>query len=421
MYAWPPRCVSYVIRQSTGETPVLRANLRVTTTSGHARHDGTGRAAYTSLSMTDQSQILVVDDEAGPRESIKIILKSKFDVTTTGRGSEALELLRQQEFDLVLLDLTMPEDLSGTQTLRAIRDAGIDVEVIVITGQGALDSAVECLRLGARDYIAKPYRAEDVRAAVSSALAARNAAKRANGMREHLLENLSHEFRTPLHAISGYSEILCDEASNVLSNEQRRALTRIQLNSERLLSYLEGLFFLAELDSGDMTIVAREFAVLPWLEQLIDPIRRDAEQNGVAVELECDRSLTGHAHPETLARLISALTYAAADQPSGSTIRVHATRRSDGGLALSIDPGRGVAGDSVGRRSTALEDLQLADPLAREVIFRAAKNLGAEIVTELDGASILRIHIELPGASEHASDFAEASRLQVASHGCAVR
>lgn len=364
--------------------------------------------------MSDQSQILVVDDEAGPRESIKIILKSEFGVTTTGRGSEALDLLKQQEFDLVLLDLTMPEDLSGTQTLRAIRDAGIDVEVIVITGQGALDTAVECLRLGARDYLAKPYRAEDVRAAVSAALAARNAAKRANEMRDHLLENLSHEFRTPLHAISGYSEILCDEASNKLSNEQRRALARIQLNSERLLSYLEGLFFLAELDSGDLTIVAREFAVLPWLEQLIDPIRRDAEQNGVGVELECDGSLSGYAHPETLARLISALTYAAADQPSGGTIRVHATQPPSGGLSLSIEPGRGVAGDSEGRRSTALEDLQLADPLAREVIVRAATNLGAQIVTELDGASILRVHIELPAPAEHTSSFSQAASAPTA-------
>ncbi len=355
--------------------------------------------------MSDQSQILVVDDEAGPRESLKIILKSEFGVTTTDRGTSALELLRETPFDVVLLDLTMPEDLSGTDTLKAIRQSGVDVEVIVITGQGALDTAVDCLRLGARDYIAKPYQAEGVRAAVQSALTARTARRRADSMREHLLENLSHEFRTPLHAISGYSEILGDEARDALSSDQRRALTRIQLNSERLLSYLEGLFFLAELDAGDLPPIAREFPVRPWLEQLIDPIRRDAAQHGVTVELACDRGLTGYTHPETLARLISAITYAAADQPSGGTIRVAARRCHDHALQLSIDPGRGVAGESVGRRSTALEDLQLADPLAREVIVRAAASLRAQIVTELDGGSILRIHIELPNPSEAAAGF----------------
>lgn len=371
--------------------------------------------------MSDQSQILVVDDEAGPRESIKIILKPEFGVTTIDRGSRALELLREAEFDVVLLDLTMPEDLSGTETLNAIREAGIDVEVIVITGQGALDTAVECLRLGARDYIAKPYRAEDVRAAVRSALATRSARRRATEMREHLLENLSHEFRTPLHAISGYSEILCDEASGVLSNDQQRALARIQLNSERLLSYLEGLFYLAELDSGEAIPVAREFAVRPWLEQLIDPIRRDAEHNGVAVEVSCDSALRGFTHPETLARLISALTYAAADQPSGRTIHVCAERRSDEGLSLSIDPGRGVAGDSIGQRSVELTELQLSDPLAREVIARAAGNIQARITAELDGASILRVQIEIPGPTTQASGFAPPARAAATQHSVTAR
>ncbi|MDG2304720.1 MAG: response regulator [Candidatus Binatia bacterium] len=345
--------------------------------------------------MNNHNQVLVVDDEDGPRESLKIILKAEFGVTATESGSLALELLRRTEVDVVLLDLTMPEDLSGTQTLEAIRSSGIDVEVVVITGQGALDTAVECLRLGARDYIAKPYRAEDVRAAVRSALAARTARKRASEMRGHLLENLSHEFRTPLHAITGYTEILSDEASETLSSEQLRALARIQLNSERLLSYIEGLFFLAELDAGETPANAREFAVRPWLEQLISPIRRDADQNGVIIEIVCDNALTGYAHPETLARLISALTYAAADQPSGGTIRVVAQRTHEA-FHLSIDPGRGVAGVSVGTRSSEISDLNLSDPLAQEVIVRAAASLNANIATELDGGSILRIHLEIP-------------------------
>jgi len=346
--------------------------------------------------MTEQSQVLVVDDEAGPRESLKIILKAEFEVTTTDRGSAALELLRDGAFDVVLLDLTMPEDLSGTQTLRAIRDSNVDVEVIVITGQGALDTAVECLRLGARDYIAKPYRAEDVRAAIRSALASRAALRRASEMRERLLENLSHEVRTPLHAISGYSEILGDEASGVLSQDQRRALARIQLNSERLLSYLEGLFFLAELDSGEVRAEPREFVVRPWLEHLLEPIRGDADEHGVDVDILCDASLTGHTHPETLARLVSALTFAAADQPSGGAVRVAAQRTRNDALQLSIEPGRQVAGESVGTRSTTLEDLEVADPLAREVILRAAASLGAHIRADMDGDSILRIHIEVP-------------------------
>ena len=84
--------------------------------------------------MNSKPKILIVDDEEGPRESLKIILKPEFDVVTLGRGSEAVEMLRDGGFDLILLDITMPEDLSGIDTLQAIRAAAIDVEAIVISG-----------------------------------------------------------------------------------------------------------------------------------------------------------------------------------------------------------------------------------------------------------------------------------------------
>ena len=78
--------------------------------------------------MDSKPKILIVDDEEGPRESLKIILKPEFEVVTLGRGSEAVEMLRDGGFDLILLDITMPEDLSGIDTLQAIRAAAIDVE-----------------------------------------------------------------------------------------------------------------------------------------------------------------------------------------------------------------------------------------------------------------------------------------------------
>ncbi|MBM4265773.1 MAG: response regulator [Deltaproteobacteria bacterium] len=353
-----------------------------------------------------RERILVVDDEEGPRESLKIILNSHYEVTATERGTHALELLGREHYDVVLLDLTMPHDLSGTDTLRLIRESQIDVEAIVITGQGALDTAVECLRLGARDYIAKPYRSEDVRTAVRSALAVQSARRRATEMREHLLGNLSHEFRTPLHAIVGYSEILHEEADAVLSQDQRRAVARIRLNSERLLSYLEGLFFLAEMDSGDAPATPREFVVRPWLERVLQPICLDADRNGVTVDIQCDTSLIGHTHPETLARLVSALTYAASDQPSGGSIRVLAERTIDG-LSIFVDPGRSPLRDSAAHVS--LENLELGDPLAQEVIERAAASLDARIVTETDGQAVLRVHILVPSRAESAPAEAQTS------------
>jgi FixJ family two-component response regulator len=351
--------------------------------------------------MYDKPHILVVDDEPGPRESLKIILKPEFEVSSTSRGSEAIELLRTGKFEVVLLDLTMPDDLSGTETLRAIRANAVEVEAIVITGQGTLDTAVECMRLGARDYIAKPYRSTDVVTAVRNALAAHAARRRAAEIREHFLGNLSHEFRNPLNEIVGYSEILHDEIGTVLSGEGQHAVARIQLNSERLLSYLEGLFFLTELNSGELRSRPREFAVRPWLERLLQPIRREASFSGTTIELRCDEGLVGLSDPHTLSRLMTVLIYEAAGGARGSAIDVIAERRLPRGLELTIeydpaaaDPGlaaaRPVGGDAfVSKAGFVGEDL------ASKVVSNAAAVLDARVETHLlaDGRIQLSVRV----------------------------
>lgn len=334
-------------------------------------------------------RILIVDDEAGPRESLKMLLKGDYEVTATSRGSEALRLLGDGDYSVVLLDLTMPEDLSGTESLRAIRAANIDVEALVITGQGTLDTAVECLRLGARDYIAKPFRGANVLAAVRHAVASRTARRRAMQVREHFLGNLSHEFRTPLNAIVGYSEILSDEAGDRLTVEHRDALGRIQRSSERLLSYLEGLFFLAEIDAGDLPIQPRAIEVAPWLDRLVQPMRREAALAGSVIEVSCPAGLAIHADADILGRLVGVLLYRATVGPAGEPVVVTAGKDDRGGLVLGIEHALAGAAPislpalpaAIGGDGPAVERAEIAD----EVIERAARLLDAAIETGTDG------------------------------------
>lgn len=351
--------------------------------------------------MTAKPKILVVDDEPGPRESLKIILKQEFEVTATERGSDALELLRHKAFDIVLLDLTMPNDLSGIATLRGIRDSGADVAAIVITGQGALESAVECLRLGASDYLNKPYRADEVLSAVRTALATRTARQEAARIKESILGNLSHEFRTPLNAILGYSTILGEEVGAWLSEDQKGALVRIQLNSQRLLSYLEGLLFLTQLDTGDLPLLPKEFAVRPWLERLIAPIRREAAENRVSIAINCDEHCVGYSNPETLSRLMGVLIYEATSACYGDTITVSAQHESGGGLRFSIQHqgtgGLGAAPVGLGPRDPELAgSAPASDRLAFEVVSRAARVLRASVENRFVDDRQVEIRLTVP-------------------------
>lgn len=118
---------------------------------------------------TPQATVLVIDDERGPRESLRMILAPNHRVLTARSGSEALEMLRSEPVDLVTLDLNMP-GMTGQEVMRTVRDEHPQTEIIIITGNGTLDSATEGLRFGICDYLQKPFDVVQVMAAVSRAL-----------------------------------------------------------------------------------------------------------------------------------------------------------------------------------------------------------------------------------------------------------
>ncbi|MFC1890324.1 HD domain-containing phosphohydrolase [Thermodesulfobacteriota bacterium] len=119
--------------------------------------------------MNDRSNILVVDDELGPREALRMILKPSYDVFTAEDGHKALELLQKIDFDLVTLDLRMPK-IHGSDLLKAIKKYNQSVEVVIITGYGTLKSAIESLRWGVFDYIIKPFDVTEIISVVAKSI-----------------------------------------------------------------------------------------------------------------------------------------------------------------------------------------------------------------------------------------------------------
>ncbi len=106
------------------------------------------------------AKLLLVDDEERFRETLaKRLRETGYEVSDAGSGMEALDMLAGQKFDIVIMDIQMP-GLSGIETLSEIRAKHIGVEVIMLTGHGDVSSAVEGMRLGAYDYLMKPYEYE---------------------------------------------------------------------------------------------------------------------------------------------------------------------------------------------------------------------------------------------------------------------
>jgi two-component system response regulator PilR (NtrC family) len=115
-------------------------------------------------------RILVVDDEAGMRDFLSILLRKEgYAVTVAERAEKAMEMAGRGEFDLVMSDIAMP-GLSGLDVLRQTRAASPDTPVILITAYASTESAVEALKLGAYDYLIKPFDVEELKNVVRHAL-----------------------------------------------------------------------------------------------------------------------------------------------------------------------------------------------------------------------------------------------------------
>jgi DNA-binding NtrC family response regulator len=120
-----------------------------------------------------KGKILVIDDEAIVRTSCSRSLSPEgYEVKLSQNGADAMKMLEEESFDLVLTDLKMP-DIDGIEVLKMIKQRWPQTEVIVVTGYQTVDTAVKSIKLGAFDYLEKPFTPDSLIAAVNNAMASR--------------------------------------------------------------------------------------------------------------------------------------------------------------------------------------------------------------------------------------------------------
>ena len=194
-------------------------------------------------------RVLVADDEMNIRRIISFILGKEYDVTAVESGNKAYEKIREgMDFDVVSLDLQMP-GMSGIETLKAIKQWKQDIEILIVTAHSDVESAKEALKLGAYDYIDKPFKKEALRAAVrrgierrSVAISSKEAQEKLQFVKAQLMQSekfaalgqliagVVHELNNPLGALMGISELLLmkewssKEAHNYLKKINESAL-----------------------------------------------------------------------------------------------------------------------------------------------------------------------------------------------------
>ena len=175
-------------------------------------------------------KILVIDDEIGPRESLRMLLKPDYNVQTADCVEAGLKLLKEKQPDTIVMDIRMP-GMTGIEGLRKIREIDPHLSVIMLTGFGALETAKEAVRLGANDYISKPFDAGEMREVIGRNVertrvqrASDSAAAEIKELNARLLKQLAqkerlaslgqasaefvHDLGNPLTIVWGYVQLL---------------------------------------------------------------------------------------------------------------------------------------------------------------------------------------------------------------------
>jgi two-component system, sensor histidine kinase and response regulator len=189
-----------------------------------------------STSTPEKSTLLVVDDEEGPRQSIRIVFKEDYNVLMCDSGAKAIELAQTRKIDAAILDIRM-SGMSGIEVLMRLKEIDPDMEVVMLTAYETLETARQALRLGACDYLNKPFDIATLRESVQTAMARRTLSNeiRTNNQRlkelqeeihnQKLREELArtrgeiyasiiHDINGPLTIISGFIEVINQRIGN---------------------------------------------------------------------------------------------------------------------------------------------------------------------------------------------------------------
>ena len=187
-------------------------------------------------------RILIVDDEIGPREALRMVLKDEFSLSVATNGKEALDQLCSYPVDLILMDMKMPL-MDGMQALRLLKEMYPQIPVLMITAYGTIDTAVEAMKIGAVDFITKPFDSFTIRDKIRAVLSEKPQALK-SGKIQHQIQEASeklteHQSQLKKHIVqlSKLSTIgmLTQGLMHNLSSPLLVVLGRAELMKEKLI------------------------------------------------------------------------------------------------------------------------------------------------------------------------------------------
>lgn len=260
-----------------------------------------------------KSLILVVDDNADMREYLISMLSQDFSVLAATNGKEAMNVIQDQQPDLVISDIMMPE-MNGFELLNALRreEKTSRLPVIFLSARAGNEATVEGLEAGADDYLIKPFSAKELLARVktqlsmvalrSALMAERNSLQRSNTELEQFAHIASHDLQEPLRKISNFSNLL-ERSLGDVNTDSKSYLDKINHAAARMHTLISGLLNLSQLSKEDIVFEKVDLNVM--IQNIQIDFDLTIEQKGATIE--CSVLPTIEAIPIQMTQLFSNL------------------------------------------------------------------------------------------------------------------
>lgn len=348
--------------------------------------------------MQQRHYILVVEDDTAMASGICDVLElAGYDMRVTHNGREALAAIGERLPDVIVSDIMMPE-MNGYELFQEVRanPDWLSIPFIFLTAKGQKSDIRLGKTMGAEDYLVKPFDWEDLLVAVRSRLARAQSLRQVsqaelNALKNRILNTLSHEFRTPLTYITGYTDLLQEGDLNPELLQQ--FLKRLQSGSARLSRLVEDFLFLVSLEVGEaQTSYALQRNRFSDWSTLVETVFARNSEKAAARQVALTRSIEPNIPPivihvgyiqDAMSRLVDNGVKFTLNGPGA----VHLSALSrEGGVLLEVrDQGIGIAEANLPRIFQSFQQID------RETYEQQGSGVGLAIVkgiVDLHGGKI---------------------------------
>jgi signal transduction histidine kinase len=310
-------------------------------------------------------KVVMVDDEEalclGVRRIIQkykvhvadVLVDADYEFRYFTSGEDYLEWLGEGgEVDLLLLDLKLP-GVGGMDVLDAMSEQGREVLTIMITAYATFETAVKATKLGAYDFLAKPFTPEELRYALRKATSqlilskqARKLAEEKREIRFNFISVLAHELKAPLNAVEGYLNILRTTEADQNLQMVERSIVRVDGMKKLIMDLLD----LTRIESGQRERVIRRVDVRELASASIELFVVDAERRGIGISVVGDADVELLADPgEVEIVLNNLISNAVKYNRDGGSVTVDLSRRGDAVRIAVTDTGFGLSPEEAGK------------------------------------------------------------------------